>query len=297
MSNVASHMGVVVGVDDSPASRVAVQWAARDAELSDMPLTLVHAISPEIGGWMQVGFPPGLAQWQKTQGHRIIDAALRTVDQACKHNGPARVDTELICEAAVPALLDLSKEAKLIAVGSHGIGGLGDRVLGSVSSALVHHARCPVAVVHDDDPRTPASSHAPVLVGIDGSPASELATAIAFDEASHRNVGLLALHAWSDKTLLRFPDIDWPAIKTMQHKELVEHLAGWRERYPRVNVQVVIVPDEPARRLLEHSAAAQLTVVGSHGRSAFVGMSLGSVSAAVAHSARTPVIVARQPEA
>ena len=58
------------------------------------------------------------------------------------------------------------------------------RLLGSVSTGLVHHAHCPVAIIHDEDPLMPHPSQAPVLVGIDGSPASESATAIAFDEAS-----------------------------------------------------------------------------------------------------------------
>jgi hypothetical protein len=53
------------------------------------------------------------------------------------------------------------------------------------------------------------------LVGIDGSSASEFATAIAFDEASRRNVGLVALHAWSDADVSAWPGIDWPATESL----------------------------------------------------------------------------------
>ena len=70
--------------------------------------------------------------------------------------------------------------------------------MGSVTSGLIHHAHCPVAVIHDEAPPNADVAQSPVLVGIDGSPESELATAIAFDEASRRKVGLVALHAWSD---------------------------------------------------------------------------------------------------
>jgi nucleotide-binding universal stress UspA family protein len=297
MSNQTSHLGIVVGVDDSPAAKVAVQWAARDAELRDVPLTLVHAISPEIATWLEMPLPPGLAEWQKAQGRQIIDRAMRVVEEACVNGGPARVDTQLLSSAAVPALVDLSKEAELIVVGPSGPGRLRGRLLGSVSSALVHHAQCPIAVIHDEDPLMGYPAKAPVLVGIDGSRASELATAIAFEEASRRDVAVVALHACADSGLSEIPNLDWPAMKSMADAALVQHLTTWRRRYPGVPVRRVIVADEPARQLLKYSESAQLVVVGSHGRGGFAGMLLGSVSAAVVHSARMPVIVARQPEA
>ena len=139
----------------------------------------------------------------------------------------------------------------------------------------------------------PTLALAPVVVGIDGSPASESATAIAFEEASRRGVELVAVHAWSDFAVAELPGVEWSDVQTQAEEALAERLAGWQERYPDVRVRRVVVLDRPARQLLERSESAQLTVVGSHGRGGFAGMLLGSVSAAVAESARMPVIVAR----
>lgn len=179
----------------------------------------------------------------------------------------------------------------MIVVGCRGHGALGRALLGSISTALVHHAHCPVAVIHDEVLPAP---QAPVVVGIDGSPASELATAIAFDEASWRGVDLVALHAWSDADLGEVPGVEWSAVRSTAEETLAERLAGWQDRYPDVHVRRVVMVDQPARHLLCESESSQLVVVGSHGRGGFDGMLLGSVSSAVVHAARTPVIVARQ---
>src|SRR5262249_48225783 len=142
-------------------------------------------------------------------------------------------------------------------------------------------------------PLMPDPLHAPVLVGIDGSPASELATATAFDEASRRGVELKALHAWSDTQVLELPGFDWAVVKADAERSLAERLAGWEERYPDVTVHRLLSCDRPARQLIEESESAQLVVVGSHGRGGITRMLLGSVSNAVVHSVRMPVIVAR----
>ena len=168
----------------------------------------------------------------------------------------------------------------------------GRAVLGSVSSGLVHHAHCPVAVIHAEQAQTPGSN-LPVLLGIDGSPASEAATALAFDEASRRGVDLVALHAWSDVGVFPVVGMYWHEYEDQGHELLGERLAGWQEQYPDVHVRRRITCDQPARRLIEESEQAQLVVVGSHGRGGFTGMLLGSVSSAVAQGAKAPVLVVR----
>ncbi len=293
MSASVKDPGVVVGVDGSPASTVAVCWAARDAAMRNVPLTLAHAVNAAVPAWPQVPVPVGFGDWLEHQGRRAMQEARKIAQESTTRGGPTRVHSEMLFDAAIPALVDVSKDAEMLVVGCRGRGAVTGGLLGSVSSAVLHHAHCPVAVIHDEDPLMPDPAHAPVLLGIDGSAASEAATEIAFDEASRRGVALLALHAWSDFGLAGFPDFDWSGLVPEQDEILAERLAGWQQRYPDVEVHRLLVCDDPTRQLLERSESAQLVVVGSHGRGGFAGMLLGSVSAAVARSSRMPVIVAR----
>ena len=293
MSVSIERPGIAVGVDGSPASRVAVDWAARDAAIRNVPLTLVHIANGVVAPWSRTPLPTGFGKWQQERGRKFIDDAIRVAKEATRAD-QVQVRTEMYYSAVVPTLVDISKDVEMVVVGSRGQGAFGS-LLGSVSAGLVQHSHCPVAVIHDEDPSMPHPAEAPVLVGIDGSPVSELATEIAFDEASRRHVDLIALHAWSDTRMLDFPGMDWSTMKESEDEVLAERLAGWQERYPDVTVHRQVVCDRPSRQLIEHSEAAQLVVIGSHGRGGFAGMLLGSVSAAVVQSARMPVIVARQP--
>ena len=293
MSAQAKDYGIIVGVDGSPASNAAICWAARDAVMRHIPLTLIHMVNPAPSPWSQAPLLDEFAVWQENEGHRILADALKIARDIGNGDPRISIESELIFSAAVPTLVDLSKEAELMVVGTYGRGALTRGLLGSVSSSLVRRAHCPVAVIRDEDPRMPHPAQAPVLVGIDGSPASKLATEIAFDEASRRHVNLVAVHAWSDTEIFELPGLDWSAVKAEEERILAEGLAGWQERYPDVTVHRLLVCDRPARVLVETSETAQLVVLGSHGRG-FAGMLLGSVSNAVVQSVRMPVIVARQ---
>ena len=160
------------------------------------------------------------------------------------------------------------------------------------------HAHSPVAVVRGRHDSAPVAESGPVVVGVDGSPASEPAIAAAFEEASSRGAPLVAVHAWYDSTCEDFSGTvriipRWEPVADDEERLLARRLAGWQEKYPDVEVRRVLRRDRPRHALLEAAEKARLVVVGSRGRGGFTGMLLGSTGQALVQHAGCPVLVVR----
>jgi nucleotide-binding universal stress UspA family protein len=282
--------GMLVAVEGSAESEAAVRWAADEAMMRQLPITLMHVIVPIVVTWPIKHLEADYRRWQEDHAKLVIDLAVQILEAATAGSGVA-VQTEVRHGGAAAMLIGASKNATMTVAGSRGLGGIGAGFLGSVSRGLLHHARCPVAVVRASDESV--TSEAPVLLGVDGSPASEAATALAFDEASRRGVGLVAMHAWSDVVPVTTVRSERSEFEQEGCEVVAGHLAGCRAQYPDVDVQIRIVRDRPAQCLIEASARAQLVVLGCRGRGGFTRTLLGSVSTTVAESSKTPVIVVR----
>ena len=293
MPSSVQRYGVVVGVDGSAASNSAVSWAATEAAMRNVPLLLVHMLQTFVPTFTQIPMATGVAVWQADNGQQDLEQAVKIAHDAVPRGQRIEMAAEVRSSPAVPTLVEMSEGAEMVVVGSNGRGAVERVLLGSVSSAVVRRAKCPVAVIHEEASHLPPPRRGAVLVGIDGSPASEVATGIAFDEASRRGVELRALHAWSDREYFELPEYEWKTVREEAERNLAECLAGWQERYPDVRVSRKIARDRPARQIVEQSESAQLVVVGSHGRGYVSGALLGSVSNAVVQSVRVPIIVAR----
>ncbi|MCE0765422.1 universal stress protein [Pseudonocardia kujensis] len=288
--------GPVVGVDESESARDAVRWAAGEAALRRARLRPVLAFAPLPAG--HVG-NPGLGTAYRSTMAEAARAVLESAAELAREAAPdVAVEPALWEGFPAPVLLDESDRARLTVVGSRGLGGFTGLLVGSVAVSLASRGGSPVLVVRgrrDDRAAAGRADPRPVVVGVDGSPTSEAALGLAFEEAALRVAPLVALHTWSDEMLepALAPVIDWASLETEEHALLAQRLAGWAEKYPDVEVRRLVERDRPAPALLGAAARAQLLVVGSRGRGNATGLLLGSVSHALLHHADCPVLVAR----
>ena len=284
-------MPVVVGIDGSPSALEAARWAAREAARRRTGVRLISAF-----GWLETRHlhSQGLGvRYRETLLERTREDVSAAAHAAAEAAPGIEISERVTDGFPVPLLTAASRRAGRVVLGDRGLGGFTSLLVGSVAIGLAAGAACPVVVVRGERP----SDEGPVVVGIDGSEISDAALAFAFEAAATREVPLVAVHAWTDSVVEAAvaPLLDWDAIEADEHRVLAERLAGWGAKYPDVEVRRVVRRDRPAHALIEQatSSAAQLVVVGSHGRGSAAGLVLGSVSHAVLHHSPCPVAVVR----
>jgi nucleotide-binding universal stress UspA family protein len=143
---------IVVGVDGSPSSRAALEWAVEEAVLRDGRVVAVHAwtfvLPAPLGepGMMPIptGDLPGQIEAEEEAAAAELEAALA---DAFPDGPPASLEPKLVDGDAVDVLEREARTADLLVVGSRGRSGLASVLLGSVSRHVVDHASCPVVVV------------------------------------------------------------------------------------------------------------------------------------------------------
>jgi nucleotide-binding universal stress UspA family protein len=273
---------VVVGVDGSDQSVLALDWAVDEAKRRGRPLELVFALNDTP--YMEIS--------QHAQRERAEEMLEQLADRA-RGLGALEVTTKCEYEAPVDAMLDASRTAELLVLGSRGHTIVGGWLIGSVSMHVSRHAACPVAVIrspHDMSARR-------VVVGVDGSAPSEAALGFAFDEADGRGAPLLVIRAEEEPVravgLGLSPVVFVDEEEEIIERELADQVDPWREKYPSVTVTTDVRVGHPTNVLTDASLTASLVVVGSRGRGGFSGALMGSISQGVLHHSRTSVVVVR----
>ncbi len=287
---------VVVGVDESTGSDLAVELAAQEALRWHLPLRLVHGFVPEVAH-SAFGLPYPLSiQAPLHHARAVLAVAARELR---RRYPDLQVTTAVLVGNPAGVLIDESVTASLVVVGCRGSGGFDRLVAGSVSTQVATYAHGPVIVVRPAQASVADGGRRPVVVGVDGSAASTHALSFAFDEASTRGVPLVAVYVWQALPRSNLGPISrwhYEANEATEEAKrlLAEAVAGWQEKYPDVVVERRALYDfNPAETLVDASSRAGLVVVGSRGLGGFAGLLLGSVGRALVHHGHCPVAIVR----
>ncbi|MDQ6947135.1 MAG: universal stress protein [Actinomycetota bacterium] len=280
---------VVVGVDGSSESRVALAWAVEEATRRKRTLHLLCAWHSDYAAETTAPMVPSI----EDDCRSILDAAF---EDARTLSPGIQVRTATVHAQAAAALIAASRHADTVVVGSRGRGAVKEALAGSTSMQLAAYGSCPVVVVRETSSRAELTQR--VVVGVDGSDLSTEAAGYAFEEAAQRGCGLTVLHAWDttvySSSLAMSVLVDtWTDLEVEQDVITSAAIAGWTQKYPDVDVRTHVIQGPPADILVDASVGAELVVVGSRGRGGFKGLLLGSVSRTVLHRAHCPVAVIR----
>lgn len=142
--------GIIVGIDGSDHSRQALEWAMREAALRRVPLTVLTVHEIVAGYWGYVGVDPEA----HAAADRVGRMAQLEVDKVLDELGdahPESVTVRSVNGGPARQLLAAARDAGMIVVGSRGAGGFARLLMGSVSTQVSHHARCPVVIVPAED--------------------------------------------------------------------------------------------------------------------------------------------------
>ena len=281
---------VVVGIDGSPWSDGALDWAIDQAAHEKRALTIVHAI-PSMGAQSM-----GLYASSGLDFVRVLDDARadaqKLLDAATSHarDRAPQLDVGDVLSVSDPrsVLLDLGDRAAMVVVGSRGRGPVTSLLLGSVSVSVSKHAACPVVVLR---PGAAAFGRG-ILVGVDGTEGSVAATEFAFQMAAFRELPVTVLHsdlsAQSSAALL----VGAPEPDLSEQRALVsEALAGMGEKFPDVQVLVHLVSGFADHQLILMSPGYDLVVVGHHHTTLVADFVYGSVAPTVLEHAHGAVAV------
>ena len=143
---------IVVGVDHSEAAKAALRFALEEAKLREATLRVVHAWQyGYIGATGPEGAYPAVGGDIKELRDAAATALEETLQESTADMETMEVERRVVQGRAAAALVDESRDADLLVVGSRGHGGFAGLLLGSVSQQCAHHATCPVAIVPNGD--------------------------------------------------------------------------------------------------------------------------------------------------
>lgn len=286
---------VVAGVDGSPQSIAAAQWAAGEAVRRDAPLRLLYAWP-----WLPHLFP-GAPSPDALQADSLRMLAHTRMDIQADYPNLV-IDTELLPYSSIDGLIAVGDDVELMVLGSRGTGGFDELLVGSTSLAAAARSICPVVLVRatenpgDAAPADATSARGPVVLGLDAHHPSDTLVDFALQAAAYRGTRLRVVHTWSLPPLwsvnpFRLGETERDQMQEQETRLLAEALHGWNTKYPGVDIRPEVRLGAAAQVLVDEGEQAAMLVVGRRSQRSPLGHRLGAVTHAVIHHAPCPVAV------
>lgn len=285
---------IVVGVDGSRTARHALHWTARWAAHTNTRVTLLAALGdpPTNGEGDNLADEPDSEFRQEVRA--MVEAEVEYVREEVKGVEIAYLD---VWGEAAKVLIEASRHALVLVLGTRGLGGWTGLLLGGVSDKVIGHARGPVVVVPPH--WKPARRDEPVMLGVDDPGSAGPSVAFAIMATRALGTTLHAVHAWEVQK-------GWSALATTFGAGHVRSAAEQAQRRldsvcamvgqaaPEVQVVPRLIEGNPAVVLAEASETARMMVVGTRGRGGLQGLVLGSCSRRLAQTSACPVAIIRE---
>lgn len=231
---------IVVGIDGSDAAINAAKWAVPEAVSRDIPLRLIHAIPRSADA--PAGDESLDVEYAEMALHGAA-SALHAMDEAVK------VETEIVPKSPGSALVDESRSAAMVCVGSVGIGRVARKLLGSTAETVARKAHCPTAIIRNGQKDVPDPPW--IAVVVDDSPANDAVLEQGFREAHLRGAPILAMGVWR-----------W-GLGEIPYEQLNRRLDRWVSQYKDLHVQPAAARQGVVEFLTRTAEPIQLAVVGS----------------------------------
>jgi nucleotide-binding universal stress UspA family protein len=229
---------IMVGIDGSPAAIAAALWGVDEAISRAVPLRLIAVFkqahpSPD-------DYARDLAYSEKS---------LREAQLAVEASGkPVNIETEIPRGPAGSVLVEASRDAEMICVGSVGIGRYARSILGSAATELAEKAHCPVAVLRTDSEQPPPDINW-IVVRMTDAPDNDAVVKYAAWEAKLRRAPVLVLGGRPEE------------LTEHADGEFERRVADWRQRHPEVRVYPITTKDAIASWLSANAERVQLAVI------------------------------------
>ena len=278
--------GVVVGVDASRHASHATDWAAAEAARRGTTLYIVHAFDFDPGSAI-IGPVGDFSTDPARTAH--IQVLAQTEYRVREAHPTLPVVTELVHQSPAGALVEASRRAALIVVGTRGRGGFAGLSLGSVSLRLAAHSHCPVVLLRSTEHEIIHSGE--IVIGMEHGE-SQAAVRFAFEAAARAGTRVRAVRAWAPypghaQDYISETDI----LARHAADDMVTVLKDVREGFPQVQVKISVVRGHPSAVLADASRGARLTVVGAHRRHGPLSVGVGPVIQGLLSHAESPVAV------